>query len=186
MPKSTRHHSLDGDATIALKKIFPSNWLFKKQKDIHSGREYSEDLIIEIVDDSANENVTGIEFGVQNKTRFRRTKNYISVNLMVDDLDRIFALQRPFLLHVFDKASKSSYWIWLHEWYAENYKPNRKSRKSVTVKIPHSQVLDEKAIKVINAYATWDHRKRIAEKKADLVTRHDPNYSIDVEYHEHS
>ena len=167
MAKNTKYHSRDRAASNALRRKFPDSWLFKPTYDADSHREYAEDWLIEIVDE--NDDVTGIEFGVQNKTELDVTEKHVSVPMKVEDIKRAVDLQRPFILHAYDTKRRKSWWIWLHDWYAKNYRPEWKDKDIVTVDIPLDQVLTKKTLKDLKAYATWDYRKRKAQKQADLI-----------------
>ena len=115
LSKSTLYHDRDGEAIDALRRVLPTYWLYKNPADILSRREYSEDLIIEIVNNDAKRTVTGVEFGVQNKTDVIVRKRHVTVNLEVNDIKRLIALQRPVLIHGYEMDTKTSYWIWLNE-----------------------------------------------------------------------
>lgn len=179
MPKSSKHHSRDRVATDFLRALFPKTWLFKSPRDVDSGREYSEDWIIEIVDE--DEHPTGIEFCIQNKTGIKFHKSHISFILTRDDIKRFVSLQRPVLLHAHDTKNHKSYWKWFAEWYGLEFNNDISDKKTVTIRIPLTCILDDEAIKSIRAYASWVHRQRTIERNAELVNvryKHDFHVSV--------
>lgn len=186
MPKSSLFHDRDGEAIDALRSILPKFWLYKDPANKFGGKEYSEDLIIEIVNDDVMRTVTGIEFGIQNKTDVEIRKRHVTIKLSANDIERLRGLQRPILLHAYHIPSKTSYWLWLDEWYVINYRKVSETKRkgpnrNVTVNIPKHNVLDVKAVAKIVAYARWEHHKQQLRKAANMVNRAQPNdYNIDI------
>ncbi len=170
MAKSSLHHDRDGVALLALYKVLPIYWIYKDPANKLGGKEYSEDLIIEIVNDDARRTVSGIEFGVQNKTGVEIRKRHVTVRMAADDIERLMKLQRPVLIHGHDVKSETSYWLWLNEWYPEN-SAKLKRRKTVAVNIPKKNILDARAVGKIEQYARWEHDKQDRIKHADMVAR---------------
>ena len=171
MSKSSLHHDRDRIATNALRAIFPTYWLFKNPRDTDSGKEYSEDWIIEIVNDDERRTPTEIEFGVQNKTDANVRKRHVTVRLSVDDIQRLIDLQRPALIHAHDMDSKTSYWLWLNEWYAVHHQKLKGKKKEILVKIPKTNVLDGRSVEKIRAYASREHHKRKLQEAAETLAR---------------
>lgn len=170
LPKSPKSHRLDSIAIKALKAIFPEQWHYKSTAEDSNNHEYGDDLTIEIVDD--NDYVTGIEFSVQNKANPKIRKDHISVSgIKLSTLRRLMRLNRPIMLHAFHQATKISYWLWLHEWYAQNHTPEWKNPKTVTVRIPKENILNEDAVKTIQAQVIFEHRKYDLIRKASQVTQ---------------
>ena len=180
MAKSTLHHDRDGDAIDALRRVLPTFWIYKDPANIFGGKEYSEDLIIEIVNDDAKRTVTGIEFGVQNKTDLKIRKRHVTVNLEVDDVKRLMSLQRPVLIHGYDIGTKTSYWLWLNEWYP-THASKLKGKKTIAVKIPKKNVLNAHTVTKLEQYTRWEHYKQKVKEHADMVARqHGNDYSVRV------
>ncbi|HEX2622669.1 MAG TPA: DUF4365 domain-containing protein, partial [Phototrophicaceae bacterium] len=147
--KNTKYHERDRIANNQLKAVFPENWLFKDPRDHDSGKEYSEDWIIEIVNSEGD--VTGIEFGLQNKTDVKIATEYANVRMSISDIERIVSLNRPFMLHAYHLPTNISYWIWLQEWYIFNYrdileKKKRNPKSTILVNIPIRQTLDKSVL----------------------------------------
>jgi hypothetical protein len=169
--KSSIHHDRDGIATRALSGVLPSYWLYKSPADIYSHKEYSEDLIVEIVDNDSKRTVTGVEFGVQNKTDIEVRKRHVTAKLHTEDVKRLIDLQRPILIHGYHIETGTSYWIWLNEWYPLNVSKLRPGKK-VAIKIPKRNVLDIQAVSEIEQYVKWEHRKRKTQENAEFIARH--------------
>lgn len=180
MTKSTIHHDRDGEAIDALRRALPTYWLYKDTREKFSGKEYSEDLIIEIVNDDEKRTVTGVEFAVQNKTDIEIRKSHVTVRLETNDVRRLMDLQRPALIHGYDLKTRTSYWLWLNEWYLSQSK-KLKEKKSVAVNIPKRNVLDDRAVPKIELYARWEHQQRKIQERAGMVMRQYPNdYEVTV------
>ncbi len=179
MSKSPKVHSYDGIATDALRAIFPKEWFYKSPADIYSRREHGEDWIIEIVDEQ--ENATGIEFSIQNKVNPKIRKEYVLVTgIKLSTLKRLIELNRPVLLHAYHHESKTSYWLWLDEWYAKNHASSWKTQKTVSVQIPKENILNDEAVKLIRGKVTWEHKKQSYIKRAQLITETNPDYRVEV------
>ncbi|MBK8031164.1 MAG: DUF4365 domain-containing protein [Chloroflexi bacterium] len=179
MGKSSLFHDRDGIAIDALRTVLPKYWIYKNPGNIFGGKEYSEDLIIEVVNDDALFTVTGIEFGVQNKTDVEIRKHFVTVKLQTSDVHRLMGLMRPALIHAHHVATKTSYWIWLNEWYSKNQTKLKKD--NVVIRIPKTQVLNESAVASIKSYATWDYHKRQAAQMARIIAnQHKNDYAVRV------
>jgi hypothetical protein len=170
MAKSTLHHDRDGDAIDALRRVLPTYWIYKDPASMFGRKEYSEDLIIEIVNDDAKRTVSGVEFGVQNKTGLEIRKRHVTVKLEIDDITRLMGLQRPVLIHGYDLKTRTSYWLWLNEWYPTRIS-KLKGKKSIAVDIPKKNVLDVRAVTKIEQYARWEHHKQKIKEHAEMVAR---------------
>lgn len=187
MTKSTLHHDRDGLAIKALLKTLPTWWLYKNPANIFGGKEYSEDLIIEIVNNDPSRTVSGIEFGVQNKTNVKVRKNHVSTKLSISDIYRLRELQRPFLIHAYHIESDTSYWCWLSDWYEKNHRRverlgRKQMKREISVEIPKRNVLDAKAVEQIRQHVTREHRKqklRILSVEAGKL--HAGDYNITVQ-----
>jgi len=180
MTKSSLHHDRDGIAIDALRRQFPSYWIYKSPSNLFGNKEYSEDLIIEIVNSDENHTVSGVEFGVQNKTNPRIGKHHVSVELQSADIMRLMNLQRPILIHGYDIETTTSYWLWLNEWYLSN-KNKLKRKGSITLKIPKKSVLDKRNVTHIEQYARWEHQKRKIQERAGMVARqYSSDYKVNV------
>ncbi|MBZ0285218.1 MAG: DUF4365 domain-containing protein [Anaerolineae bacterium] len=180
MAKSTIHHDRDGVAIDALRRVLPTYWIYKDPANIFGGKEYSEDLIIEIVNDDARRTVSGVEFGVQNKTDLKIRKRHVTVKLGIDDITRLMSLQRPVLIHGYDLKTRTSYWLWLNEWYP-THTSKLKGKKAIAVDIPKKNVLDVRAVTKIEQYARWEHHKQKRKEHAEMVARQYANdYNVHV------
>lgn len=180
MTKSTIYHDRDGEAIDALRRALPTYWLYKDTREKFSGKEYSEDLIIEIVNDDEKRTVTGVEFAVQNKTDIEIRKSHVTIRLETNDVRRLMDLQRPALIHGYDLKTRTSYWLWLNEWYPSQSK-KLKEKKSVPLNIPKRNVLDDRAVPKIELYARWEHQQRKIQDHAGMVARQYPNdYDVSV------
>lgn len=173
MSKSSLHHDRDGIAIDALRRILPTYWLFKDPADIYSKKEYSEDLIIEIINDDERRTVTGVEFGIQNKTEVKTYSGHVTVKLEVSDIERLMALQRPVIIHGYHMSSKTSYWVWLNEWYPKNHSKlkKRKRKSEVSIKIPKRNELNARAVEKIEAYVREYHRNNKLHDHISMVAR---------------
>jgi hypothetical protein len=180
MTKSSLYHDRDGEAIDALRRVLPNYWIYKETGNKFGGKEYSEDLVIEIVNDDAKRTVTGVEFGIQNKTGVDIRKDHVRVTLKTEDVRRLMGLQRPVLIHGYHIGTKTSYWRWLNEWYPLNV-DKLKAGKSVAIIIPKDKVLDVSAVEEIEHYARWEHAKHQARRTADfIIHNHASDYQIEV------
>ena len=188
MTKSTIYHDRDGDAIDALRRVLPTFWLYKDPSNKYGGKEYSEDLVIEVVNDDALRTVTGVEFGIQNKTKVDVRRRHVTTKLQVDDIERLLDLPRPYLIHAYHIDSKISYYIWLDDWFDKHREKLRdkngqklSGHKEVSIEIPKKNVLEQRSIAKVEGYARWRHKVHKMQERAERVTRIYPNdYEVQV------
>lgn len=154
MPKVPPEHSADRSANDALRRIIPERWMFKNPRDMDSGREYGEDIVVEIVNEKTGE-ITGLEFGIQNKQGVKYRKAHISVpGIKLSTLEYLSKLPRPVMLHAYDSDKDKSYWCWIHDWYIKKYNDQLAGQVTTTIKIPKENILNEGSIDQIASGAS--------------------------------
>ncbi|MEP7288388.1 MAG: DUF4365 domain-containing protein [Chloroflexota bacterium] len=151
--------------------------------DVFNHREHGEDCIFTVVDERRK--VTGIQFIVQNKVVPKNEDTSVRARgIKIETIERLVSLGLPILLHAYtgtERRKGKSYWLWLDEWYIENKPTWKPNQQEVTVTIPSKNTLNKKSLKEIIARITWEHQKREAVHKADLISRISKNYLIKVD-----
>jgi hypothetical protein len=179
MTNPKQYEQGDKIATHQLESIFPETWKFKRKADIYSGREGAQDLVIEIIDEDYEE--TGIEFVVQNKVIFKPQKR-VKVAFKLSTLRYLSTLNQPVLLHVYDRNSETSYYLWLDEYYAEHSSRWKQNQNETSVVFPKNNILSKKNFRqVIETYVRSYNLRRKLLKYAENESKVDPNF-----YYEYS
>lgn len=177
-PKSHPSHSNDGDAKQNLRSIFPKEWKISKADDIDSGIEYGIDWIIHLVDES--DSVTGAMFAVQSKATKTKIKGRrIGMKMKVSTLNYLHDASLLVMLHYYHQPSDTGYWMWLDEYYQENYRQEWEQKDKVQVYIPTQNVLDQNSVIEIVKRVSWQQRKQILMRNADLASRKDEHYRFE-------
>jgi hypothetical protein len=171
MPKSSDSHIYDREAISHLERLLPKHWKMMPMRDMYSGIEYGEDLLIKITDESNR--LTGAEFCVQNKATGKKLgKRRIGFPIEVTTLNYLSSLSRPVLLHFYHKPSNTGYWSWLDEHDATEWQ----GKKEVTLSISLKNVLDSQAVKSIEEYVLRHHYMHSLMDGAARSSRTDPNF----------
>lgn len=171
LPKKSQYHDNDRIAKINLQDFF-GNWDFIRPADVDSGREYGQDWLIGVNDKDGT--ATGMQFGVQSKVLRSKSSiksDCIQTKINISTLNYLYKLPYPALLHFYDKKKEVGYVMWLDEWYAQNKKPEWGTQKTVLVKIPLSNVLNEQMVQQIYDYVRERHTKQKLIEKIDLINR---------------
>lgn len=172
-------HENDYRARDNLKKVF-GNWNISSMNDYFSNIEYGQDSLVSIVDGTQ---ITNAEFRVQSKvfTTEKQVKGkQLSTRIKVSTLNSLNDISVPVILHFFDNVNNQAYWVWFHEWYAENYNETWETRDKITVSIlKKGNLLTIENREEIQHYVLDEHNKNLLRKSAQLNSKLDPDYSFD-------
>ena len=175
------YHDNDYRAINDLKRVF-GNWHIEEKSDFFSKIEYGQDSMVTIIDGTK---FTGAEFRVQSKvftTKKQVKGKKLSTKIKVSTLNSLADLAMPVILHYVDFVNGKSYWMWLDEWYEQNYKSKWEAKKTIPVSISKAEhIFDQQSKDVIRRRVLAEHNASLLLKKTTIHSKNDKDF--DYIYH---
>lgn len=184
MPKRLRTHELEDRSRARLHTIFENcGWVVE---DID--KDYGEDLLVRIFRDGV---ATPLKFFVQAKAsdnlahHTSKRNDTFHLNVSSDHVRQWNKFLEPVILTLWDSRSGDTYWVCVQDIVGGSraLRPTDE-KKSVRVRIPCGNVLDNSGIEQIRILTSERHRRLIAERiGAEVLMDYlDRKYGIKVEY----
>lgn len=174
-PRRPQSHLNSEIARQNLRSVLPDYWIINQPSD-----DYGIDWLIWITE---SEEVTGLHFFVQSKApKHCNSKERVWYDLSLSTLSYLEELSSPIILHIFEQNSQTGYWLWLDEWYQENYASKWESQKFVRVSIPRENVFDKNAVQKIYDRVKRDNFRNRVRRNADIANKTHPHYIFSTHF----
>lgn len=185
MPESHQSHVYDKRARKNLEEAFPEHWKLNPIADLHSGIEYGDDWLCEVVDEENGKHyVTGARFYIQSKAtekKLGKRARRLGMTFKVSTLNRLNKLTLPVMLHYYHKPSNTGFWMWFGDFYQREYKQSWERKDEIDVYIPTKNVLDEMSVKQLREEVLKFQKLHYLQMQVEAENKIDANYGFHIE-----
>lgn len=180
LPQRPRTHIQQKESRLFIERLLPAEWKVNVEAKDSESSDYGLDLIVEIIEKS---DVTGAHFAVQLKSTDNlkvNKKGIISHSCKTSTLQ--YFLERPELVIylIYDTVNDIGYWIWIQDFLRNQPNSNWKKKKSFTIKIPKSNILEKNSIDKIKKRVLRFHDKEKLINAIQTINHPGIRYGLEV------